>query len=719
MMKKLLSFLFILISSALVSQVQSYYNGFDTSLTGVALKNALTTKITTTHTNKLSYTPGVWAASKVTDVNPNNSGEVILIYGWEDGSDSDATNDRFRDITLQDSGSGASFRWNREHVYSKSLANPGFTTNDPGPGTDAHNLRPADRTRNSERSNRKFSDGSGNSGIVSSGFWYPGDEWKGDVARMMMYMYVRYGNQCLPTGVGVGDTQFTPDDMIDLFLKWNVEDPVSDLEKVRNSFHEDTTNNTYAQGNRNPFIDNPYLATRIWGGDSAQDLWGIYTSSDTEAPTTPTNVVASNQTTTTIDISWTASTDNEAVTGYNIYVDGNFTNQTANTTLQITGLSPNTSYAIQVEAKDLINNKSEKSSVINGVTAQDSTPPSTPTALVSSSITGTTFILSWTAATDETAVAGYDIYLDGAFKVSTTDITHAVTGLTISTTYAVTVLAKDAADNKSAQSQVINVVTTDGTTNGLTELFFSEYVEADTGNNKAIEIVNPTSSTIDLTGYTVKKQLDGSGNWVNGLRLNAGAVKSINSGEVLVIINGGADNSILTNQADLVIVNVAPNWGAPINFNGNDPIGLFKDDVLIDVIGTVSGGTQDFAKDITLRRKSTISTPNTSYDANEWDSFAANTFNGIGSHTVTLGVNDFDYTSFKMYPNPLRGNTLNLTQVQSQQITALKIYTLNGQEVVSIQNPKKTVNLKGLKRGLYIVKIISNEKIGYKKLLKQ
>ena len=112
--------------------------------------------------------------------------------------------------------------------------------------------------------------------------------------------------------------------MIDLFLQWNVEDPVSDLEKVRNTFHEDTTNNTYAQGNRNPFIDNPYLATRIWGGDSAEDLWGIYTSSDTEAPTTPTNVVASNNTTTTIDVSWTAATDNVAVTGYNVYVDGSF-----------------------------------------------------------------------------------------------------------------------------------------------------------------------------------------------------------------------------------------------------------------------------------------------------------------------------------------------------------------------------------------------------------
>ena len=84
---------------------------------------------------------------------------------------------------------------------------------------------------------KKFADGSGNSGSVSGG-WYPGDEWKGDIARMMMYMYIRYGDRCKPSGVGVGSTSSTPDDMIDLFLEWNAEDPVSDFERQRNTYHE-------------------------------------------------------------------------------------------------------------------------------------------------------------------------------------------------------------------------------------------------------------------------------------------------------------------------------------------------------------------------------------------------------------------------------------------------------------------------------------------------
>ena len=288
MIKKLL-FSILTLTSLISFCQEAYYSDVNLQLSGTDLKDALATKIISTHTNLLSYTPGVWEASKVTDKDVDAS-KVVLIYGWENGTDQDITNDRTRDNSLQDRGNGDNFVWNREHVFSKSLASPSLVTNNPGSGKDAHNLRPADKNRNSERNNFKFALGTGNSSRSSVTYngpegpntrgWYPGDEWKGDVARIIMYMYLRYGDQCLPTAVGVGSNQFTPDDMIDLFLKWNVEDPVSDFEKARNTFHENTSN-TYAQGNRNPFIDNPYLATRIWGGDAAQDTWGIYTSSDT------------------------------------------------------------------------------------------------------------------------------------------------------------------------------------------------------------------------------------------------------------------------------------------------------------------------------------------------------------------------------------------------------------------------------------------------------
>lgn len=281
MTKKLFSFLVTLWLTVYTYSQQNYYKDVDLNLTGIALKNVLATKIITTHTHQLFYTPDIWQVSKITGPNPNNSSEVVLFYGWENGIDTDISNDLYRNNILKDSGNGESFVWNREHVFAKSLAVPSLSTKEPGPGTDAHNLRPADRSRNSERSNRKFSAGSGHSKITANGGWYPGDAWKGDVARIIMYMYVRYnGNgskisetKCLPTNIGIGSSTTTPDDMIDLFLQWNAEDPVSDLEKQRNTYHGNILN-TYAQGNRNPFIDNPILATKIWGGPKAEDLWG-------------------------------------------------------------------------------------------------------------------------------------------------------------------------------------------------------------------------------------------------------------------------------------------------------------------------------------------------------------------------------------------------------------------------------------------------------------
>ena len=63
--------------------------------------------------------------------------------------------------------------------------------------------------------------------------------------------------------------------MINLLLEWNADDPVSPYEDYRNNYLGNA-NNTYGQGNRNPFIDNPYLATLIWGGQNAEDRWGIF-----------------------------------------------------------------------------------------------------------------------------------------------------------------------------------------------------------------------------------------------------------------------------------------------------------------------------------------------------------------------------------------------------------------------------------------------------------
>ena len=686
---------------------QSYYNDVDLDLTGSELKNALSTKITQTHTKFLQYTPDVWIASKITDANPNNTDEVILIYGWEAGNDQDDTNDRTRSNSLQDNGSNGSFVWNREHVYPQSLGTPDITTSTI-PGQDAHSLRPVDKPTNSSRGNKRFAEGSGNSGVSNDG-WYPGDEWKGDVARMMMYMYVRYDDQCLPTNVGIGDSSLTQDAMIDLFLKWNVDDPVSAIEIARNEYHENR-NNSAAQGNRNPFIDNPYLATIIWGGnDNAEDLWGI-SSDDDVNPSQPDNVVASNQTTTSIDIEWNPSEDNVGVTGYNIYIDNVLTFQTSNSSFQLIDLTPDTQYAIEIEAKDLGNNKSEKSVVLNSSTTADITAPSAPTNITGSNISGTAFKINWDLAEDDTAATGYKVFVNTELIASTADLFYTLTGLTVSTTYSITVSAKDAADNESEQSVSVNITTTDGSSNGINELFFSEYVEGG-GYNKAIEIVNLTSSAVDLTGYSIKKQSNGAGDWIDELSLNSGSVKSITTGDVFVVINSLADSQELNNQADLVHPN-----SSPINWNGNDAVGLFKNGVLIDIVGVLGETAKNFA-DMTLRRVANVTEPNSTYTRSEWDEFPKDNVEDIGSHTSTLSANDAIFNTFKMYPNPTNGNTLYFKTTKDINI---KIYNALGQIVKSenISKNKNNIDISNLSKGIFIIKINFGSTNISKKLIK-
>ena len=262
-MKKITLLLLVLTVQSFFAQ-QAYYNDVDLSLTGQDLYLELQSKIAITNT---SFNYGdVRDTMKITDENPSNSADVLLIYGYDNSGS--CTTDRTRD---KDDFGGNNCEYNREHTFAKSNANPSMgdvNNSTTGIGADPHNLRPADQQMNGNRGNRKFADGSGNAGNTGSN-WYPGDEWKGDVARIMMYMYTRYGQRCLPSLNGSGATQGSTD-MLQVYLQWNAEDPVSELEDQRNPYLE----NEY--GNRNPFIDNPYLATIIWGGTPAEDRWDIF-----------------------------------------------------------------------------------------------------------------------------------------------------------------------------------------------------------------------------------------------------------------------------------------------------------------------------------------------------------------------------------------------------------------------------------------------------------
>ncbi|MCL3997550.1 MULTISPECIES: endonuclease I family protein [Streptomyces] len=216
--------------------------------TGTSLKSSLHTIISSQ--TKLSYS-ALWEALKVTDQDPANSNNVKLLYSGIS-----------RSKTLNGGDVGD---WNREHVWAISH---GDLTTSTGPGTDLHHIRPEDVQVNGIRGNKDFDNGGSgftNSGgsLTDSNSFEPRDAVKGDVARMIFYMIVRYeggdGWADLEGNDSVSNSSNPYMGRLSVLKQWNDEDPPDTFEERRNQVIYDTY-----QRNRNPFIDHPEWVEAIW-----------------------------------------------------------------------------------------------------------------------------------------------------------------------------------------------------------------------------------------------------------------------------------------------------------------------------------------------------------------------------------------------------------------------------------------------------------------------
>ena len=159
---------------------------------------------------------------------------------------------------------------------------------------------------------------------------------------------------------------------------------------------------------------------------------------------------------------------------------------------------------------------------------------------------------------------------------------------------------------------------------GNADLFISEYVEGSTGSNKYIEIYNPTSEAIDLSAYAIDLNTNGGATWSkDGGYSNYSEL----SGTI------AAKSTIVYKNSNAVIYSGEATICKAMNFNGNDPVGLFKNGTLIDIIGTF-GKDEKFGENITLRRKSNVTAPSSTYDKSQWETIPADDVSGLGSHTM-------------------------------------------------------------------------------------
>jgi endonuclease I len=193
----------------------------------------------------------VWDALKVTDEDPADPANVIMIYSGASMS--------------ENANGGGADQWNREHTWPQSHGDIGTS---PGPGTDLHHLRPSEVGVNSTRGNLDFDNGGSPvegapDSLVDEDSFEPRDAVKGDVARGILYMAVRYdgddGFADLEPNDSVGNDSAPFLGRLSVLLEWNTQDPPDAAEQARN----DLIYSQY-QNNRNPFVDHPEWADAIW-----------------------------------------------------------------------------------------------------------------------------------------------------------------------------------------------------------------------------------------------------------------------------------------------------------------------------------------------------------------------------------------------------------------------------------------------------------------------
>lgn len=267
------------------------------------------------------------------------------------------------------------------------------------------------------------------------------------------------------------------------------------------------------------------------------------------------------------------------------------------------------------------------------------------------------------------------------------------------------------------------------------DLFFSEYVEG-YGQNKAIEIYNPTANAVDLSLYSIERYSNGSTNSSAGG--TTGFSGSLASGDVFVLTNGDTDTSGQFGFIDLALYNMGdfaePNgsYPTPMHMNGNDALVLTKNGAIIDVFGRVGedpgicwtdhapsgfvSGTSTtgfnpgtwYTTGHTLIRKNSVLTGDIdAFDlfnpSLEWDTLPVGTWSYLGSHICDcLGgssVNESNI-SYIIYPNPVNlGSLVNIKA--TKMIKSVLLINALGQKIMFRDN----IKTEELSKGSYIVKI--------------
>ncbi|MCB2408111.1 endonuclease [Hymenobacter lucidus] len=638
--------------------------------------------------------------------------------------------------------------------------------------SDIHHLFPTYTQWNSNRSNDMFADVPDNqtqiwmrnttsqSTIPTSNLdewsedggslFEPREDHKGNVARCAFYFYTMHQGQTFDAGkdviTGLAD--------LATLYRWHLADPVDAHERERNR------RVAKSQGNFNPYIAYPELVARAYGL-IVQPTFAFATAGTAVAEgnsgTTTSTITVSVDPAPTATITVQVAVDAASSTAINPE-DYTFSTQTltfaageTSKTITVT-VNGDTKPEVDETVRLTLTNPSSGSSTGSAathtltITNDDGEPTTVKFASASGSIsegnTGTqtyTVNVTLTGTVPTTAVTVPVTIVAASTSADAADYTLNTTSLTFAAgqtnqTLPVTITVNGDVTPEASETVYLRLgtptsgavaatpfnhtltITNDDqapTSGPCTRLYFSEYVEASTGNTKVLEIYNPSQFPVDLDGIRVDLFANGSTTPVSQ-ELSG----TIAPGDVFVIANAGSVPSVLA-QNDLA--------SAVTFFNGDDAIGLFDGTDTLDVIGVIGqrpvatgwvipgGGT---TTDNTLVRRSNVDKgdANWSRAAATWQAAGKDVYTGIGSHTsacITLGTKPAVVTNkLEVYPTP----TTNLLHVRLPELaarteTTITLFNGLGQQVLSQKQTlggsatEATLNVQALPAGLYVVRV--------------
>ncbi len=365
-MKNNVRIIIFFVTIQIYAQIPANYYDSAIGLSGYALKTELKNIISNGHQSQSYDDLYIGYVTTDSDYYYENDGTVLDMYS-ENPTGTDPYNFTHGNNQCGNQSSEGDC-YNREHLMPQSWYNSASPM-----VADIHHVVPTDGRVNNFRGHLPF----GNVGVANwtslngskrgspavtipsytGDVFEPIDEFKGDIARIYFYMATRYQNEIaswesanngsLATFNGTSDQVFE-DWLLNTLISWHTNDPVSQREIDRN-------NAAYNfQGNANPFINHPEWVISIWNQ-----------TPDTENPTAPTNLTASNITSNNVELNWTASTDNIGVFEYDVYRNNVLLTSVSTTSYIDSGLIPETAYSYYIIAKDAVPNYSSSSNVVN------------------------------------------------------------------------------------------------------------------------------------------------------------------------------------------------------------------------------------------------------------------------------------------------------------------------------------------------------------------